>query len=94
MWTFCSGLLVQGRIRRQQGGVADVVCPNTSCGREMRIVRHRQWQDIHYWKCDNCKGRVFDSLETCKSITDRLRGLSNPHGASPEDLRDKESLFS
>jgi hypothetical protein len=70
-----------------------VKCPNTSCSREMRIVKHPTWPDIHYYKCDNCKARVYDSLETVKSITDRLRGIENPHSVYPEDLRDKESLF-
>jgi hypothetical protein len=60
-----------------------MLCPNPSCQREMRIVAHKQWHDIHYWRCDNCKARVYDSLETVKSITDRMRGTSEPTSPTP-----------
>jgi hypothetical protein len=52
-------------------------CPNDTCGREMRIVRHKLWADIYYFRCDNCKARVYDSLETVKSLSDRMRGMSD-----------------
>jgi len=68
-------------------------CPNTSCEREMRIVQHKLWKDIFYYRCDNCKARVYDSIETVKSITDRNRGIENSHAVSAEGLRRKESLF-
>jgi hypothetical protein len=70
-----------------------VKCPNTSCGRAMRIVQHKQWKDIYYWRCDNCRGRVFDSFETVKTITDRMQGRANDRSFTAREAFEKTNLF-